>query len=132
MTIDFAPTVHYMPCWAMRFRSGTSGPTSDLHGDTGPAANLQTFLAGCQVIVSEATLLEVRDEPFASRGHLTAAEAGKLATDCETSTLIMGHLWQEHGIDQLRRRQKQRLAVGLWCPSRRRRRVVGEARDVYS
>jgi len=103
VTVDFSPTVHYIPCWAMRFRCNPSGDLG-FTGDTGPAANLQSFLTGCQVIVSEGTLLDPRDEPFATRGHLTAGEAGQLATDCAAATLILSHLWQEHGFDQLQRR----------------------------
>jgi ribonuclease BN (tRNA processing enzyme) len=102
VTIRFTPTVHYIPCWAMRFE--TPG-RADLGytGDTGPAANLASFFAGCGALVSEATLLEGRDEPFESRGHLTAAEAGQLATDAGATTLMLSHLWQENGFDRLQR-----------------------------
>lgn len=102
VTIDFAPTVHYIPCWAMRFGTST-GSDLGYTADTGPAARLSSFFEGCGVLVSEATLLEPRDEPFATRGHLTAAEAGEHATNAGASTLVLSHLWQENGFERLER-----------------------------
>ena len=102
IAIRFEPTVHYIPCWAMRFSAPNCGDLG-YTADTGPAADLQPFFNGCTVVISEATLLEPRDEPDETRGHLTATEAGQLATNAGAATLVLSHLWQEHGFDQLRR-----------------------------
>jgi ribonuclease BN (tRNA processing enzyme) len=102
VTIRFAATIHYIPCWAMRFSTSVERDLG-YTADTGPAADLRSFFTGCQVVISEATLLETRDEPFASRGHLTATEAGQLATDVGAATLMLSHLWQELGFERLQR-----------------------------
>src|SRR5215211_2784973 len=50
----FHPTVHYVPCWAMRISNGVDG---DLFytADTGPAANLAAAAIGSRVIIAEGT-----------------------------------------------------------------------------
>src|SRR5215216_1505031 len=54
LNFRFHPTVHYVPCWAMRISNGIDG---DLFytADTGPAANLATVATGSYLIVSEGT-----------------------------------------------------------------------------
>ena len=97
MTLSFTPTVHYVPCWAIRVRGSRRG---DLFytADTGPTAALQVPAAGAATIVSEATLRRVDpDHDDAMRGHLTAAEAGALAADAGAERLVLSHLWQENG-----------------------------------
>lgn len=97
VTIQFAPTVHYVPCWAMRLSDGHAvlGYTAD----TGPSAQLDALLAGSDVLIAEGTLPRPTAEAEESRGHLTSAEAGALATRIRASTLVLTHLWQEHNID---------------------------------
>ena len=93
-SISFAPTVHYVPCWAMRV---TGGDSSDLvyTADTGPAARLEGFGRGAGVLLSEAALLEPGPEPWESRGHLTADEAAELANATGVSRLVLTHIWEE-------------------------------------
>ncbi|MBA2277007.1 MAG: MBL fold metallo-hydrolase, partial [Chloroflexia bacterium] len=92
--ISFAPTVHYVPCWAIRVGGGDS-PDLVYTADTGPAANLGTFGRGGGVLVAEAALLEPGAEPMETRGHLTAAEAAALANETGASTLVLTHIWEE-------------------------------------
>ncbi|MGH2533660.1 MAG: MBL fold metallo-hydrolase [Thermomicrobiales bacterium] len=93
--IEFTPTVHYVPCWAMRL--AIPGSSGDLFytADTGPAANLVSRAKGCAVVVAESTLLEASPEPYEARGHLTAREAGALARDAGARTLVLTHMWEE-------------------------------------
>jgi ribonuclease BN (tRNA processing enzyme) len=90
----FFPTVHFVPCWAMRISNGSDG---DLFytADSGPAANLASAAAGSRIIVSEGTDATGSHDPFASRGHMTAAEAGTLARRAGADTLVLSHLWTE-------------------------------------
>jgi ribonuclease BN (tRNA processing enzyme) len=90
----FHPTVHYVPCWAARISNGTDG---DLFytADTGPAANLASAAAGSHVIVAEGTDADGSQEAFASRGHMTPAEAGALAREAGSNVLVLSHLWAE-------------------------------------
>src|SRR5918993_1680295 len=48
------PTVHYVPCWAVRISNSVNG---DLFytADTGPAANLAAAAIGSRVIIAEGT-----------------------------------------------------------------------------
>jgi ribonuclease BN (tRNA processing enzyme) len=97
-TIAFAPTVHYLPAWAMRVRA-EHGADLGYTGDTGPTAPLTEFLQGVGVLVAEATLLDPGARPAAERGSLTAAEAGTLAEAAGADTLVLTHMWEELGFD---------------------------------
>jgi ribonuclease BN (tRNA processing enzyme) len=100
--LTFAPTVHYVPGWAMRVRAPGSGRDLGYTGDTGPAAGLAPFFAGVGVLIAEATLLAPGDRPFAGRGSLTAAEAGELARAAGAEVLLLTHMWQELGFEAYR------------------------------
>ncbi|MCC6791042.1 MAG: MBL fold metallo-hydrolase, partial [Thermomicrobiales bacterium] len=105
-SISFSPCVHYLPCWAMRVTS-KSGAVLGYTADTGPAAPLDGFLRGVSVLVAEATLLKPGLEPFETRGHLTAFEAGELATRVGCRTLVLTHIWEESGFDRAREQAAQ-------------------------
>jgi ribonuclease BN (tRNA processing enzyme) len=114
ITIRFARTVHYRPCWAMRL-SRQDAPGSDLlyTADTGPAANLEGFGGGCRIVLSEATLVKDSGELLETRGHLTATEAGTLAACVGAETLILTHLWEENGFDGQRERASLTFAGNI-------------------
>ena len=63
-------------------------------GDTAPCAALDDLAAGCEVLLAEASgvLGPLRG------GHLTAADAGRLAARSGARLLILTHLrpWQDH------------------------------------
>ena len=95
VTCHFHPTVHYIPCWAIRVSNGRDG---DLlyTADTGPAADLADFGRGSFAIVAEGTSHEEPSEPSATRGHLTPTEAGTLARQVGAEILVLTHLWAEN------------------------------------
>jgi ribonuclease BN (tRNA processing enzyme) len=101
LTITFAPAVHDIPAWAMRIHQ-PGGKDLGYTGDTGPSAPLAGFFAGVGVLVAEATLLAPGPEPFATRGSLTAAEAGALAAAAGAETLVLTHIWEERGFAAIR------------------------------
>jgi ribonuclease BN (tRNA processing enzyme) len=94
LVFRFFPTVHYVPCWAMRISNGVDG---DLFytADTGPAANLGGAATGAHVVVAEGTDRRSATESYESRGHMTPAEAGALARDAAAGVLVLSHLWAE-------------------------------------
>lgn len=94
LVLRFMPTVHYVPCWAIRV-SHSDGASAGYTADTGPATPLDRFLSGIQVLISEGTLIEPTGEPYETRGHLTAHEAGLLAGAVGANTLVLTHLWEE-------------------------------------
>lgn len=95
LTLRFRPTVHYVPCWAIRVSTVRDG---DLFytADTGPTADLLPLASGASLVISEGTAIASDEEPFAARGHLTPEEAGMLARDAGAQILLLTHLWAEN------------------------------------
>jgi ribonuclease BN (tRNA processing enzyme) len=98
--IDFAPTQHPMPAWAMRIAHAGAERSIGYTADTGPITNLGAFFRGAETLVCEATLLDSTVSPM-DRSHLTAAEAGRLASTCDAKRLVLIHFWEELGSDRL-------------------------------
>lgn len=101
--LSFTPTIHFIPCWAIRLRS-MSSEAGDLTytADTGPAADLSAFARDSEVLLAEATYLRPPDTPFAARGHLSAAETGTLASAATVRNLVLTHMWEELGFENYR------------------------------
>jgi ribonuclease BN (tRNA processing enzyme) len=97
LTCTFHPTVHWVPCWAIRVHP--DGDDGDLlyTADTGPAADLAGFGQGASVVLAEAADRSDNPSPLKDRGHLSPTEAGKLAADIGAHTLILTHIWEERG-----------------------------------
>lgn len=108
-TVTFAPTVHPVPCWAMRVTTGQ--PEGDLvyTADTGPNPDLAAFAAGAHVLVAEAAALAAPEDQSQERVHLTPEEAGALAREAGAQILIVTHLWEEHGLERARGRAQARF-----------------------
>ncbi len=106
ITFRFHPTVHYVPCWAIR---ASNGRDDDLMytADTGPSADLVPFATRSFAIVAEGTTVAGSMEPYETRGHLTPAEAGNLARQADAGILVLSHLWAENdpfaAVDDARR-----------------------------
>lgn len=96
--LSFTPTVHFVPCWAIRVHTNDESGDLVYTADTGPAADLAKFTAGAQVVLAEATTPEEQRDamPFAARGHLTAREAAHLAREAGAATLVLTHMFEEH------------------------------------
>ena len=109
ITLRFQPTVHYVPCWAVRASNGRDG---DLFytADTGPSADLVPFASGSFTVIAEGAAQPESDEPFASRGHLTPTEAGSLALRMNAGVLVLSHLWAEN--DPIAAAEQARRAFG--------------------
>jgi ribonuclease BN (tRNA processing enzyme) len=105
LTVKFQPTVHYVPCWAMRVSDGVAG---DLFysADTGPDSELAHFARGSQVVIAEGAERDVPAERKGRRGHMTPREAGTLAREANAAMLILTHVWAENdpfaALDQAR------------------------------
>ena len=98
LTVTFAPTVHYVPAWAMRIES-PGGASLGYTADTGPSARLDGFFRGVHLLLAEATLLSATGHDEITRGSLTAAEAGSLAQTAGAKRLVLTHMWEELGFD---------------------------------
>jgi len=96
-TLTFAPTVHYVPCWAVRV--GAGGPPLAYTADTGPAADLSPVAGGAGLLIAEATLPEPPPDADPTRGHLSASEAAAMAAGAGASRLLLTHVWEEYGLE---------------------------------
>lgn len=99
-SVTFAPTVHYVPCWAINVRHTSAGQALAYTADTGPAADLSSVVSGAAVLVADAGNPTPEREPYEQRGHATASEMASLAEQHGVSTLILAHLWQEIGFSR--------------------------------
>lgn len=101
LTLRFAPMCHYIPTWAIRITDERTGRALTYSADTGPQAPLAEFAAGGDLLLCEATLLQqpAAQDP-AGYGHLTATEAGQIATAAGVERLLLTHLWAELDPDQ--------------------------------
>ncbi len=98
LTLSFKPTVHFIPCWAVRVHPANSSGDLVYSADTGPAADLVDFTTGAHVLLAEATtpLTAQHALPFAARGHLTVDEATALAGSAGARTLVLTHMFEEN------------------------------------
>ena len=98
LTIRFAAMSHYVPVWAVRVEERRTGKALTFSADTGPQAPLADFAAGSDLLLCEATLLrQAPGQEPAAYGHLTAEEAGRIATEAGVKRLVLTHLWAELG-----------------------------------
>jgi ribonuclease BN (tRNA processing enzyme) len=95
-TLTFTPTVHYVPCWAIRVSPQAQGALC-YTADTGPSTDIAAFARGSEVLLAEATTPKAGEtsEPAETRGHLTAQEAAAFAREARVRTLILTHCYEE-------------------------------------
>jgi ribonuclease BN (tRNA processing enzyme) len=97
-TLRFWPTVHFVPCWAIRVADGRDGGDLAYTADTGPCVGVERFAAGAATLLAEGTS-DVPPPEGAVRGHMAPEEAGAMAQEAGVATLVLTHLWEEHGLD---------------------------------
>ncbi|MDQ3678706.1 MAG: MBL fold metallo-hydrolase [Actinomycetota bacterium] len=93
LSFGFAPVPHFIPCNAVQV-SSTEGEGRFTYGaDHRFTDALDAFAADTDLLILEATLPE--PDPDSSRGHMTAAEAGEVATQCNARRLVLTHISDE-------------------------------------
>jgi ribonuclease BN (tRNA processing enzyme) len=99
---------HPVPTLGMRIEE--DGRVLAYTADTGPCPEAVELARGADVLLSEATWLDVPDgmEPI----HLTAAEAGQQAARAEAAALVLTHIWPATD----RQRVAQRAAASFDGP----------------
>lgn len=107
LSLSFAPTVHYIPCWAIRVSANDQSGDLGYTADTGPAAELDGFFSDVAVLVAESNWVDPSDEPFHERGHHTGSEAAQLASRSGASRLVLTHWWEERDMDLCCRRARR-------------------------
>lgn len=91
--IRFVLTDHAEPCYAMRIESA-GGKSIFYTADTGTIRPLVDLAAGCDVLISEATMPE-EETAGSGAGHLKPSVAAELASRSNASQLVLTHLWAE-------------------------------------
>lgn len=102
--VTFARTVHYVPCWAMRFES--AGKSIGYAADTGPSEAVVELMRGVDLLISEATL-PLRAGHEADTGHMAPEDAGEMAAAAGAGRLVLTHYFAELGVDRLRVRAQE-------------------------
>jgi ribonuclease BN (tRNA processing enzyme) len=94
LNFRFAPTKHYIPCWAMQiFPPGDAPRPLLVYGaDSAPVESLTQFAHGADLLILEATL-DTPETPVPI-GHMTPRQAGQLAADAGgVQRLLLTHYW---------------------------------------
>ncbi len=96
-TISFAPTAHYVPCWAVRIDLPTS--VVAYTADTGPAADLTTLARDADILIAESMVVGPFNESL-NRGSSTPIEAATLAHDAHVKRLVLTHFWSKRDSEE--------------------------------
>jgi ribonuclease BN (tRNA processing enzyme) len=81
---------HYIPSHALRFEAGS---TLVYSADSAPCPELVEHARGADALLCEAAMLHLAqdEQDPAKRGHLTAGEAGRVASDAQVGRLLLTH-----------------------------------------
>jgi ribonuclease BN (tRNA processing enzyme) len=112
LTFTFQPVQHYVPSHAMRIR-GTGGRLLVFSSDVAPCPPLVEAARDADLFMCESAILEPsqdRPEP-AQRGHMLAAEAGRIAREAGAKRLLLTHYRSGPAYDD-RQRQAAEQAFG--------------------
>lgn len=85
----FLRAVHPVEALAMRIEAG--GRTLVYSADSGPSSELVELAEGADMLIAEATMQEAIEE--LAEIHMTAEEAGELATGAGVGRLVLTHIW---------------------------------------
>lgn len=94
-TISFAPTVHIIPCWAIRVHP-LDGADLVFTADTGTAANLTTFVKDAAVLLTDCASAPDAPEKAKTTIHMDAVGAAALAVSAGAQHLVLTHQWEEN------------------------------------
>ncbi len=109
LTVRFAPTVHFIPCWAMRVHPDEDQGDLFYTADTGPAADLGACADGARIVLAEATTPMPPTGEHARRGHITIDEAIDIANAAGASSLVLTHMFEENNPDASLARARSRF-----------------------
>ena len=104
LTMSFHPTIHYIPCWAVRVRPAQGMGDLVYTADYGPASGIEGFARNAAVLLSEATSPEPTMEDRSISGHVTVTEAATFANATGAKRLILTHMYEENDPTEFRDR----------------------------
>ena len=93
------PVPHFGPTHAIEMVAPSGGRI--VFGADGRYSNrLIAAASGADVLIAEATLVEPEDAPPERRGHMSAEEAGRLASEAGVERLVLTHISDELDLDR--------------------------------
>lgn len=98
-SIRFAPTVHYIPAYAMRIE--TPSGVFAYSADTAPCDAVARLAAGADLFLCESSLGASGTEN-GQRGHVNASEAGEIAQSAGVKHLVLTHYSAKTNADALK------------------------------
>lgn len=87
--VTFAPTLHYIPAYAMRVE--TPGGVLAFSADSAPCAGVPKHAAGADVFLCECALGADGVEDGPVKGHMNAGDAGAMAAEAGVKHLVLTH-----------------------------------------
>lgn len=107
--VTFAPTRHYVPCWAMRLVDD-AGRTLVYGADGGPSEPVSALARDADLLVLECTFAS-RIGHEADGGHLAPAEAGRVAAASGARRLLLTHMFASDDGEAMRAAAAAECAV---------------------
>jgi ribonuclease BN (tRNA processing enzyme) len=98
LELSFATTSHPQPCYAARVSNGTAALVYGADG--GPCEAVQRLATDTDLLILEATFADDA-ATAAMHGHMTATQAGELATRARARRLLLTHLLPGNGRELL-------------------------------
>lgn len=99
-TLRFAPTVHIVPCWAIRVQSKDDSDDLFYGADSGIDGDLDDIARGAAVVIAEAAAPPDADVEKIRGLHYTPQQAAQLAERAGARNLVLTHIWEEHDPDK--------------------------------
>lgn len=93
--IRFAPTIHIIPCWAIRVQPKGSDALL-FTADTGTDSDLTAIAAGAAVIVADSASGPDAPKKAKQTIHYDAVAAAQLAETAGCQHLVLSHQWEEN------------------------------------
>jgi ribonuclease BN (tRNA processing enzyme) len=90
LDVSFVPMRHVGSAYGMRITDGTS--VLAYTGDTGDCEGLDTLARDADILLSEASLRDFDPDTSVRHGHLTPAEAGRVASRSRVNRLLLTHM----------------------------------------
>lgn len=103
-SITFLPTIHPVPCYAMRFVEKKTGKVLVYTGDSGYLESFHAFAQDADVFLADTYLFEGHERHHA---HFSSKESGQIAKKARVKKLILTHLPQEGDLEELRRQAEK-------------------------
>jgi len=113
LTLTTFSTEHGTSSLGWLFAEKDGPRTIAIPGDSRPTETIVEAIAGVDLLVFEATFLDVHRDRATQSGHATALEAGELAATAEVGTLALTHLSTRYPRNEVEAEARKRFDAVL-------------------